>query len=108
MLRRLISASIGLALAAAPIALLPGGADAAPAASIASTATAAASDADAPSGLSVNGIAKPVDVEGTPAFGWHDGVARQTAYQIVVASTAARAAAGDGDLWDSGKVAGAQ
>lgn len=44
----------------------------------------------------------------TPKFSWAmTGNARgqeQRAYQILVASTAARAAAGQGDIWDSGKV----
>jgi alpha-L-rhamnosidase len=33
---------------------------------------------------------------------------RQSAYQVIVASTASRAAAGQGDLWDTGRVAGDQ
>src|SRR6185295_14363978 len=33
---------------------------------------------------------------------------RQTAYQIIVASSAASLAAGKGDLWDTGKVASSQ
>ncbi|MCR1781529.1 family 78 glycoside hydrolase catalytic domain [Nocardioides carbamazepini] len=57
-----------------------------------------------PSGLSVNGIARPVDVEGIPLFGWHVGTTRQTAYQVIVASSRDGAASGAGDVWDSGRV----
>jgi alpha-L-rhamnosidase len=43
----------------------------------------------------------------SPRFAWQlqspQRGDRQTAYQVVVASTARRAAAGQGDLWDSGK-----
>ena len=34
--------------------------------------------------------------------------ARQTAYQIIVSGTAAKTAANEGDLWDTGKVASSQ
>lgn len=47
-----------------------------------------------------------------PRLGWRIESpargARQTAYQIIVASSAASLAAGKGDLWDTGKVASSQ
>ncbi len=103
MFRRLLAAAVGSATVVTSLALLT---PTPPAAAVpAAPVTAAAPTADtAPSGLSVNGIARPVDVEGTPAFGWHVNVARQSAYRVVVASTAAAAASGDGDVWDSGRV----
>ncbi len=41
-----------------------------------------------------------------PRLGWQPCAAEQTAYQVLVASTAGKLARGEGDLWDSGKVAG--
>lgn len=70
----------------------------------AAPAAPAAADGAAPSSLTVNGIDTPVDVEGAPNFGWHVATAAQTSYQIVVSTSADAAAAGEGDVWDSGKV----
>ena len=61
--------------------------------------------------LKVNNLVEPLGIDTTPQFRWlnsADGYGRyQSAYQIVVASTPEKAAAHQGDLWDSGKVAGA-
>ncbi|MBQ8836367.1 MAG: family 78 glycoside hydrolase catalytic domain [Clostridia bacterium] len=58
--------------------------------------------------LKVNNLAEPLGIDTIPTFRWLNnmsGYARsQSAYQIIVASTAEKAAAHDGDLWDSGKV----
>ncbi len=70
---------------------------------LASPATAALSAA--PVSLKVQGIERPLDLDVAPDFGWHVTVARQTAYEVVVASTPQKAAAGDGDVWSTGKVA---
>ncbi|MEZ0577231.1 family 78 glycoside hydrolase catalytic domain [Nocardioides sp. MH1] len=104
MLRRFATAVLA-ASATLVVPLVPAAAaDAAPRATTAAVATATDG---APTGLSVNGIAAPVDVEGAPSFGWHDAVTRQSAYQLVVASSRQQAASGTGDVWDSGKVPGA-
>lgn len=73
-------------------------------------AVAAAADPEtsAPSSLTVNGIGAPVDLDTQPRFGWHVGTSSQTAYEIAVSSTAARAAGHEGDVWSSGKVASSQ
>ncbi|MBD8608775.1 family 78 glycoside hydrolase catalytic domain [Aeromicrobium sp. CFBP 8757] len=68
------------------------------------TAASAPSAPSAPTSLSVNGIAAPVDVEGTPQLGWHVNAGRQTAYEIEVSSTRGRSADHDGDVWKSGTV----
>ena len=58
--------------------------------------------------LKVNNLAEPIGIDTVPTFRWINnmsGYARsQSAYQIIVASTAEKAAAHDGDVWDSGKV----
>ena len=58
--------------------------------------------------LKVNNLVEPLGIDTVPTFRWLNtmsGYARsQSAYQIIVASTAAKAAAHDGDVWDSGKV----
>ena len=58
--------------------------------------------------LKVNNLVEPIGIDTTPTFRWinhMDGYARsQSAYRIIVASTAEKAAAHDGDVWDSGKV----
>ncbi|KRB76347.1 hypothetical protein ASE01_15240 [Nocardioides sp. Root190] len=62
---------------------------------------------DAPVGLRVEGLDRPSDLADleSPSFSWQlTSLPRQTAYRIVVASTSALAAAGTGDVWDSGKV----
>jgi alpha-L-rhamnosidase len=61
-----------------------------------------------PSHLTVNGLSGPVDLDVAPRFGWHVQAAEQTAYEVRVASTRAKAEAADGDVWSSGKVASAQ
>ena len=80
----------------------------------ASTITMAALGA-APLNLSVthlttNGLVDPLGIGAeAPQFSWqlHDdrSGARQSAYEVVVASSAAKLAAGSADIWDSGKVA---
>ncbi|MCO5997271.1 family 78 glycoside hydrolase catalytic domain [Actinoallomurus rhizosphaericola] len=59
----------------------------------------------APTGLTVGDQTRPLDVEGSPAFGWLprdvDPGEVQSAYQI-------RISAGDKTVWDSGKVASSQ
>src|ERR1035437_8521688 len=58
---------------------------------------------DAPTGLSVGDQTQPLDVTGTPQFGWlpqdQDGNEIQTAYQIQVTRDSDGAS-----IWDSGKV----
>ncbi len=58
--------------------------------------------------LKVNNLVEPLGIDTTPTFRWinhMDGYARsQSAYRIIVASTAEKAAAHNGDVWDSGKV----
>lgn len=58
--------------------------------------------------LKVNNLVEPLGIDTTPTFRWINhmaGFARsQSAYQIIVASTAEKAAAHVGDVWDSGKV----
>ena len=80
-----------------------------------STATAANLLASTPSALTkparltCDSLVTPLGLDDTkPLFSWQlrdvrDG-ARQTAYQVQVATTAALLAAGKADLWDSGKV----
>ncbi len=61
-----------------------------------------------PTNLRVNDVADPVGVGCGPFFGWHvndpDMNEVQSGYQIVVSSSAAKLAADEWDLWDSGKV----
>ncbi|BCX47915.1 hypothetical protein HAHE_18230 [Haloferula helveola] len=63
----------------------------------------------APTDLRVDDVTGPVGTSAVPYFGWHgndpDPHEVQSAYQILVASSAANLAAGTGDLWDSGQVA---
>lgn len=61
-----------------------------------------------PSHLTVNGIADVVDLDVTPRFGWHVNSVTQTAYEIHVSSTRAKAEAGVGDVWKSGRIKSAQ
>ena len=61
-------------------------------------------------GLETNAAATPLGIDDAkPKLSWRlDGSERglaQTSYRVVVATTAARAAAGDGNVWDSGEVA---
>lgn len=67
----------------------------------------------APTNLRVNDLPNPVGTSDAPHFGWYDHHAEadqaQTQYQLLVASSAERPAAEQGDVWDSGVVAsGAQ
>ena len=62
--------------------------------------------------LETNAAATPLGIDDAkPKLSWRlEGAERglkQTRYRIVVATTAARAAAGDGNVWDSGEVASA-
>jgi len=72
----------------------------------------AAAPAPAATGLTVEGVAGALGLD-TPAprLGWLVSSARrgvtQTAYQIRVASTAAKLSAGQADVWDSGRTTGA-
>ncbi len=64
-------------------------------------------------GLEVDAAAEPLGIDdATPRFSWRletdERGAAQASYRVVVASTAARAAAGQGDVWDSGEVASAE
>ncbi len=72
-------------------------------------AWARAAPPGAPSHLRVNDVVDPVGTDADVYFGWrvHDPDADeiQSAYQLLVASSAARLAADEGDLWDSGRVA---
>jgi alpha-L-rhamnosidase len=63
----------------------------------------------APAGLLVNGARSPLAIDrDATRFTWRSVDARrgetQRAYQILVASTTERLAAGKADWWDSGKV----
>ncbi|MCI8497616.1 MAG: family 78 glycoside hydrolase catalytic domain, partial [Clostridiales bacterium] len=62
------------------------------------------------SGLQVNQLTAPLGIDTTPTFRWRnqtDGYGKsQSAYQIIVSSTPEKAAAHEGDLWDSGKTSG--
>jgi hypothetical protein len=62
----------------------------------------------APTSLTVDQLASPVDVENLtgPLLGWHVGAGTQSAYQVQVATSAA--ALGTPDVWDSGKVTSAE
>src|SRR5580700_10990017 len=76
---------------------------------LASIALVASGRPAAPAGLLVNGVSNPlaIDREAT-RFTWEsaDGGRgkRQTAYQILVASSPERLAANKAEFWDSGKV----
>jgi alpha-L-rhamnosidase len=66
-----------------------------------------------PAELQVDNLKAPIGIDDpTPHFSWqlHDPAhgARQTAYQIMVASSADRLLAGKPDVWDSGRVESAQ
>ncbi|MCI8360758.1 MAG: family 78 glycoside hydrolase catalytic domain, partial [Clostridiales bacterium] len=58
--------------------------------------------------LKVNQLTEPLGVDDTPVFSWVIHSAgfggAQSAYQIYVATDEKKAAAGQGDVWDSGKV----
>jgi len=61
--------------------------------------------------MKVCNLTQPLGIDKTPMFSWMadmEGFGKaQSAYQIIVSSTAEKAAAHEGDLWDSGKIAGA-
>lgn len=100
-LRRSLAAALsatlltaGLAVSAAPAALAePGGQE-------------AAAVGSEPRGLRVNGLAEPADLGDLtdPDYSWQVGAGMQSAYQIIVSTSAEKAQADDGDVWDSGKV----
>ena len=62
----------------------------------------------APSNLRTCDKVKPIGTNNKPFFGWYvndaDNNEVQTAYQIMVASSAANLTSGKADVWDSGKV----
>jgi alpha-L-rhamnosidase len=66
----------------------------------------------APTSLRADDLANPVGTEGVPYFGWLDNDTNaneiQSAYEVLVASTAAKLDANLGDVWDSGKVLSSQ
>lgn len=108
-----LAAVVTLALAAGVTASPAVAADG-PAAGRDANVSAAAVDtipADRPTGLRVDGLDRPADLEDltSPDFSWQlVSTPRQSAYRVVVATTRAGAAAGEGDVWDSGKVGSAQ
>lgn len=67
--------------------------------SLSSAAQAAVAAGGQPTGLTVNGLATPTDLEASPRFGWQLPLGMQSAYQVRVATTA-----GGDEVWDSGKV----
>lgn len=94
------------ALGAVPVAMAGGTAGAGPA------SAAPAGDRDTVEGLTVEHRTDPLGVDAPrPRFGWRTASAtrgrRQTAYQILVASTPDRLTAGHADVWNSGRVASA-
>ena len=108
LLARAVSAGLVVGVVAAGAATTTGASGATLVATPETAAIAAEPLATAPSSLSVNGLPAPVDLESTPAFGWHVATARQTAYELVVATSAADAAVGEGDVWSSGRVPSAE
>ena len=69
----------------------------------------------APYALTVERLADPCGVDATaPRFGWKMAAEQgavdvtQFAYRVLVATSPERLAVNDGDMWDSGKVSGAQ
>jgi alpha-L-rhamnosidase len=77
--------------------------------SIASIALAAAGRPSAPAGLLVNGVSNPLAIDrDSTRFTWmsadNNRGEMQTAYQILVTSSAGSLAADKADYWDSGKV----
>ncbi len=76
---------------------------------IAAIAFGASGRRSAPAGLLVNGVSNPLAIDrNATRFTWMskdgDRAERQTAYQILVASSLKGLAAGKADEWDSGKV----
>lgn len=62
----------------------------------------------APQRLMVNGRVAPLDLDLAPRFGWQVRQAEQSAYELRVASTRARAESARGDVWASGVVRSAR
>lgn len=93
---RRIAALIGMAL----VALLAVSGFGAVAAAPAQAAEAA------PSGLRINGLDRPADLDDleSPALSWYVPSTEQSAYRVLVSSSAQAAEAGDGDVWDSDRV----
>ena len=60
--------------------------------------------------MKVNSLTKPIGIDTNPIFSWtltSDGFGKsQSAYRIIVSTTMAKAEKGEGDMWDSGKIAG--
>lgn len=73
-------------------------------------ARAASRPAARVTGLRVAMLTDPIGIESiAPTLAWRlegEGALRQSAYRILVASSAEKLAAGRGDLWDSGRIAG--
>ncbi len=69
---------------------------------------AVAAAPDAPASLRVDDVAAPVGTEAAPYFGWLDNDTNaneiQTAYELLVATSASNLDANLGDVWDSGEV----
>ena len=66
-----------------------------------------------PAALQVDNLVSPLGIDDpTPLFSWRlrdpAAGARQTAYQVQVASTSASLTAGKADIWDSGRIASSQ
>jgi hypothetical protein len=102
LLPRLLAACVATALLVAGL-LLPSPTAAAAAPGL--VPRAAADEGQAPQGLRVNGLAEPADLgDLVPDYSWQVATGMQTAYRIVVATTAAGARADAGDVWDSGVV----
>ncbi len=79
------------------------------------TVSALVTDSNAPAGLMVDLLALPdrtTVADTQPEFTWIFAPARrgenQAAYEMIVASSAGHAAAGNGDVWDSGQVLSAE
>nr|WP_148070885.1 family 78 glycoside hydrolase catalytic domain [Curtobacterium sp. PhB130] len=73
------------------------------------TPTPEPTPASRPTALRVNGATSPmaVDPSATVRFSWVPDAAVERTYRIVVATSPAAAAAGTGDVWDSGNVTSA-
>ena len=70
-------------------------------------------DSTAPVKLTIDHLENPLGLDnGTPRFSWqHDNRGsefRQTAWQVMVASSLERLQEGDADIWDSGKIISSQ
>lgn len=103
--RRLLVLPLATALTTAGLLAAPGAS-----AALRDAAAAAAPHEQRPSGLTVDGLDRPADLEDleSPAFSWHlPAIAGQSSYRLVVSSSAEKAAAHEGDVWDSGTVASA-